>query len=75
MKAIHAPETALMLGKGLTEVEAKILEREVATVGREYGRAAQRVRALRAELKRAEDRVREVRRQMRMLISARRIAP
>jgi phage shock protein A len=50
-----------------------MLEKDVARVGRKYGQATARVRRLRAGLKKAEAEVRELRRQMRLLISARKV--
>jgi hypothetical protein len=70
-KRIDAPETAMLLGTGLTEVEAKSLERDLATAARAYGRAAARVRKLRADLKRAENVARDARRTLRLLSGAR----
>ncbi len=77
MKHFEGPETAAMLADNrpvhLNEVEAKVLERDVARVGRAYGRATAKVRRLRAGLKRAEAEVKDLRRQMRLLISARKV--
>ena len=71
---IDAPETALLIKgpKPLTQAEAKVLERDVARVGRAYGRAHARVRTLKAQLRKAIETEKELRRQMRLLISARR---
>lgn len=69
---IDAPETAALIGYQLTEVEARVLARDVARVARAYGRATARVRKAKAELRKAETDTRELRRQMRLLISARR---
>lgn len=76
MKSIDAPETALLLGrtvKGLTEQEAKAMERDLARVSRQYGRAVARVRKCKASLREAQTIVRELRRSMRLLISARKV--
>jgi hypothetical protein len=69
---LDAPATALLTNQRLTEVEAHVLERDLAKVGREYGRAVARVRRLKADLRKAEETVRGLRRTMRLLISARR---
>lgn len=73
-RRIDAPETALTIGgpKPLTQDEAKVLERDVARVGRAYGRAHGRVLKLKAALRKALAEEKELRRQMRLLISARR---
>ena len=73
-RAIDAPETALLLDQGLTATEAHVLEKDLARVSREYGRAVAWVRKAKADLRKAEETVRGLRRSMRLLISARRIA-
>ncbi len=79
MKHFEGPETAALLANHqeqpapLSETEAKVLERDVARVGRAYGRATARVRKLRAGLRKAEADVKDLRRQMRLLISARKV--
>jgi hypothetical protein len=73
MRHISAPETAALVGNQLTEAQARVLERDVARCARVYGRATARVRKLRALLKVAENEVRERRREMRLLISARQV--
>ena len=79
MKHFEGPETAAMLAGHndrpvhLSEIEAKVLERDVARVGRSYGRATAKVRKLRANLRKAEAEVKDLRRQMRLLISARKV--
>jgi len=71
MKHLNAPETAAMLGTELTEAHALALEHDLAHWSRAYGRATAKVRKLRALLKRAEDEVKDCRREMRLLISVR----
>jgi uncharacterized protein involved in exopolysaccharide biosynthesis len=73
-RRIDAPETAALMADtvGLTQQEAEGLERDLAKVARAYGRAQTRVRTLRARLKKAEQELRERRREMRTLISVRR---
>lgn len=76
MKRIDAPETAALLADAdlmLTVGEARQLERELAQVARAYGRAQARVRKLKGLLRLAERAVKDIRREMRMLISARRV--
>lgn len=76
MKRIEAPETAALLADAdlmLTVGEAHQLERDLSKVARAYGRAQARVRRLKAQLRVAERVVKDIRREMRLLISARRI--
>jgi hypothetical protein len=71
MKRLDAPATALLVNAGLTQIETKQLERDIATSARAYGRSVAKVRKLRAALKRAELETKEHRRQMRLLLSGR----
>ena len=76
---IDVPEMAELLNHArpalvsLTESEAHQLERDLAKVARAYGRAQSRVRRLKTQLRAAELGVKDARREMRMLISARRV--
>jgi hypothetical protein len=78
-RRIDAPEMAELLNHArpalsvLTEGEDRQLERELAKVARAYGRAQSRVRRLKTQLRAAELGVKDARREMRMLISARRV--
>ena len=72
-RRIDAPEMAALLEVGLTEGEARDLERQLSKVARAYGRAQVRVRKLKAQLRAAERLVTDTRREMRLLISSRRV--
>ncbi len=69
---LDAPETAALVNAQLTVLEARQLEKDLATLARGYGRAVARVRKLKAQLRDAEKDQREFRRRMRFLISVRR---
>ena len=71
-RRIDAPETALIVDEQLTETEARVLARDVARVARAYGIATAHVRKCKRALRVAQEDVRALRRQMRLLISARR---
>ena len=75
MKRIDAPETAALLqeaGVPLTQQEAESLERNLSKVASAYGRSQAKVRKLKLALRIEERHAKDLRREMRMLISVRR---
>lgn len=80
-RRIDAPETAALLASPdepipvtLTSAEARAYERHVAAIASAIGRRAARVRKLRADLRREETELRQIRRDLKLLISIRRPA-
>lgn len=78
MRKVDAPETAAIIADakhqlpGLTEQEAAAFERDLSKIARRYGRAREMVKLYKRKLAEWERDLKDARREMRMLISARR---
>ncbi len=74
-RTIDAPETAALLAGPdvvtLSSAEVKAYERHVTAIASTIGRKAARVRKMRADLRREEQELKDMRRELRTIISIR----